>query len=75
MYDRIHKDRVVAAITWLKAHNQFYVNIKLNDERSDLSCKDPLTPQADGNNTCRSGTDNVCDLNMAATRSGLQLED
>ena len=40
-----------------------------------LSYEDPLTLLADGDKTCRSGTDNVCDLNMAATRSGLPLED
>ena len=65
----------MGAITWVKAHNQFYVNIKLNDEWTDLSYEDPLILLADGDKTHGSGTDNVCDLNMSATRSGFPLED
>ena len=75
MYDMICKDRVVGAVTWLKVHNKFYPKIKLNDEWSDLSHEDPLTLIADGDKTCRSSTDNICDLNMDATRSGLLPED
>ena len=48
---------------------------KLKDDWSDLSHEDPLTLLADGDKICSSGTDNVCDLNMGATRSGLPLED
>ena len=31
MYDIIHRDHVMSAITWLKAHNSHYKNIKLNE--------------------------------------------
>ena len=31
MYDMIHRDHVMSAITWLKAHNSHYENIKLNE--------------------------------------------
>ena len=31
MYDMIHRDHVNGAITWLKAHNPHYKNIKLNE--------------------------------------------
>ena len=31
MYDIIHRDHVMSAITWLKAHNPHYKNIKLNE--------------------------------------------
>ena len=47
----------------------------MNDEWSVLSYENPLTLLADGDKTHGSGTDNVCDLNMAATKSGLPLED
>ena len=31
MYDMIHRDHVMSAITWLKAHNSHYKDIKLNE--------------------------------------------
>ena len=31
MYDMICRDHVMSAITWLKAHNSHYENIKLNE--------------------------------------------
>ena len=31
MYDMICRDHVRSAITWLKAHNSHYENIKLNE--------------------------------------------
>ena len=30
MYDMIHRDHVISALTWLKEHNSHYVNIQLN---------------------------------------------
>ena len=48
MYDMIHKDKVVRAITWLQVHNKFCANIKLNEEWSALPYEDPLTLLADG---------------------------
>ena len=40
-----------------------------------MSYEGPLTLLADGDKTPGSGTDNVCDLKMVDTRSGLPLED
>ena len=31
MYDMIHRDHVISAITWLKEHNSHYREIKLNE--------------------------------------------
>ena len=31
MYDMIHRDHVISAITWLKEHNSHYADIKLNE--------------------------------------------
>ena len=32
MYDMIHRDHVISAITWLKEHTSHYADIKLNDQ-------------------------------------------
>ena len=31
MYDMIHRDHVISAITWMKEHNSHYTDIKLNE--------------------------------------------
>ena len=31
MYDMIHRNHVISAITWLKEHNSHYADIKLNE--------------------------------------------
>ena len=31
LYDMIYRDHVISAITWLKAHNSHYTDIKLNE--------------------------------------------
>ena len=40
MYDIIHRDHVISAITWLKQHNSHYRDIKLNEHwYSDIALK------------------------------------
>ena len=49
MYDMIHRDHVISAITWLKEHNSHYADIKLNEYwYNDIAAKE-LSVQIDGN--------------------------
>ena len=49
MYDMIHRDHVVSAITWLKEHNSHYADIKLNEHwYNDIAAKE-LSVQIDEN--------------------------
>ena len=52
MYDMICRDHVISAITWLKAHNSHYKNIKLNEHwYSDIAAGE-LSLQLDENDNC-----------------------
>ena len=47
MYDMIHRDHVISAITWLKEHNSHYTDIKLNEHwYSDIASRE-LSVQLD----------------------------
>ena len=47
MYDMIHRDHVISAITWLKEHNSHYRDIKLNEHwYSDIASRE-LSVQLD----------------------------
>ena len=47
MYDRICRDCVIGAITWLKEHNSHYTDIKLNEHwYSDIASRE-LSVQLD----------------------------
>ena len=49
MYDMIHRDHVITAITWLKEHNSHYADIKLNEHwYNDIAAKE-LSVQIDDN--------------------------
>ena len=49
MYDMIHRDHVISAITWLKEHNSHYADIKLNEHQyNDIAAKE-LSVQIDEN--------------------------
>ena len=49
MYDMIHRDHVISAITWLKEHNSNYADIKLNEHwYNDIAAKE-LSVQIDEN--------------------------
>ena len=41
MYDMIHRDHVISAITWLKEHNSHYADIQLNEHwYNDIAAKE-----------------------------------
>ena len=49
MYDMIHRDHVMTAITCLKEHNSHYADIKLNEHwYNDIASRE-LSVQLDGN--------------------------
>ena len=52
MYDMIHRDHVISAITWLKEHNSHYAGLKLNEHwYNDIAAKE-LSVQIDENDNC-----------------------
>ena len=52
MYDMIHRDHVISAITWLKEHNSHYTDIKLNEHSySDIASRE-LSVKLDENDNC-----------------------
>ena len=52
MYDMIHRDHVISAITWLTQHNSHYTDIKLNDHwYSDIASRE-LSVQLDESDNC-----------------------
>ena len=52
MYDMIHRDCVISAITWLKEHNSHYADIELNEHwYNDITAKE-LSVQIDENDNC-----------------------
>ena len=51
MYDMIHRDHVISAITWLKEHNSHYADIELNEHwYNDIAAKE-LSVQIDENDS------------------------
>ena len=62
MYDTIHTDHVISAITWLKEHNSHYADIELNEHWfNDIAAKE-LSVQIDENDNCITMTeDDVLD--------------
>ena len=67
MYDMIHRDHVMSAITWLKEHYSHYKHIKLNEHwYSDIAAGEILL-QLDESNNCISMNEDIChkqSLNM-----------
>ena len=52
MYDKIHRDHVISAITWLNEHNSHYADIELNEHwYNDIAAKE-LSVQIDENDSC-----------------------
>ena len=47
MYDMIHTDHDMSAITWLKAHNSYYEHIKLNEHWYNDTAAGELSLQLD----------------------------
>ena len=59
MYDMIHRDHVISAITWLKEHNSHYADIKLNEYcYNDIAAKE-LSVQIDENDNCITVTEDA----------------
>ena len=59
MYDMIHRDHVISAITWLKEHNPHYADINLNEHwYNDIPAKE-LSVQIDENDNCITVTENA----------------
>ena len=57
MYDMIHRDRVISAITWLKEHNSHYADIQLNEHwYNDIATKEQAV-QIDENDSHITMTD------------------
>ena len=52
MYDMIHRDHVISAITWLRTHSSHYKEIKLNEHwYSDIAAGE-LSLQLDESDNC-----------------------
>ena len=47
MFDRIHRDHVISAITWLKEHNSHYTDIKCNEHWYSDTASRELSVQLD----------------------------
>ena len=59
MYDMIHRDHVISAITWLKEHNSHYADIKLNEHwYNDIAAKE-MSVQLDENDNCITVTEDA----------------
>ena len=52
MYDMICRDHVMSAITWLKAHNSHYRDIKLNEHWYSDTASGELSLQLDESDNC-----------------------
>ena len=52
MYDMIHRDHVISAITWLKKHNSHYRDIKLNKHWYSDTASRQLSVQLDESDNC-----------------------
>ena len=50
MYDMIHRDHVISAITWLKEHNSHYADIKLDEHWCNDIAATELSIWIDENN-------------------------
>ena len=73
MYDMIHIDHVISAITWLKEHNSHYADIKLNEHwYSDIASRE-LSVQLDESDNCITATDNAV-LNQSLQNENISKE-
>ena len=42
MYDLVHRDHVIGALTWLQEHNDYYKDVIINDEWCNMIADDEL---------------------------------
>ena len=59
MYDMTHRDHVISVITWLKEHNSYYTNIKLNEHWYNYVAAKELSVQIDENDNCITVTEDA----------------
>ena len=59
MYDMICRDHVMSAITWLKAHNSHYRDIKLNEHWYSDIASGELSLQLDESDNCITINDDI----------------
>ena len=59
MYDMIHRDHVISAITWLKEHNSHYADIELNEHWYNGISGKELSAQIDENDNHITVTDDA----------------
>ena len=57
MYDMIHRDHVISAITWLKEHNSHCADIQLNEHWYNDIAAEEQSIQIDANDNCITITD------------------
>ena len=57
MYDMIHRDHVISAITWLKEHNSHYANIQLNEHWYNDIAAEEQSVKIGANDNCITMTD------------------
>ena len=73
MYDMIHRDHVISAITWLKEHNSHYADINLNEHwYSDIASRELLV-QLDENDNCFTVTEDAV-LNQSLQNENMSKE-
>ena len=73
MYEMIHRDHVISAITWLKEHNSHYTDIKLNEYwYSDIASRE-LSVQLDESDNCITVNEDVV-LNQSLKNENISKE-
>ena len=73
MYDMIHRDHVISAITWLKQHNSHYRDITLNEHwYSDIVSRQ-LSVQLDESDNCITLNENAV-LNQSLKNDNISKE-
>ena len=78
MYDMICRDHVMSAITWLKAHNSHYRNIKLNEHWCSDIAAGELSLQLDESDNCITMNEDIVhkqSLNIADISKETQNKD
>ena len=78
MYEMICRDHVISAITWLKAHNSHYRDIRLNEQWYSDIASGELSLQLDESDNCITMNEDVVhkqSLNTVDISNGTQNKD
>ena len=73
MYDMIHRDHVMSAITWLKQHNMHYRDITLNEHWCSYITSTKLSLQLDESDNHITVNDDVA-LNKSLKNDKLNID-